>query len=161
VESARDPAAIVSWVNDRLTAHNPHLMFVTLLVGILSLDDGEFVWCNAGHPPLLSRLPDGSITVLQGRSGPACGVRSQWSYRAFSHRTLPGETLFGYTDGATEAVDGEGNQYGEARLTAAMAATPLDSKMQALIERLAADVQAFASGTEQFDDITLIAAKRT
>jgi sigma-B regulation protein RsbU (phosphoserine phosphatase) len=159
-ESAGDPAEIVTRVNNRLAENNPNLMFVTLLVGILSLSDGELAWCNAGHPPPFLRLPDGSVSVLAGRSGPACGVRGQWDYPAFSRRLLPGETILGYTDGVTEAADAAGAQFGEARLAAAISGAPAGEDVQALTARLAAGVRDFAAGLEQFDDITLIAARR-
>jgi sigma-B regulation protein RsbU (phosphoserine phosphatase) len=159
-ESETDPARIVARVNNRLAENNPNLMFVTLLVGVLSLADGELRWCNAGHPPPLIRLPDGSVDVLEGRSGPACGVRGEWAYRAFSRRLQAGETLLGYTDGVSEAVDAGDGQYGEGRLKAVFAEAPPEGA-RALVDRVVSDVRAFAAGVEQFDDITLMAIRRS
>ena len=159
-ESETDPARIVAQVNNRLAENNPNLMFVTLLVGVLSLADGHFQWCNAGHPPPLARLPGGSVVVMEGRSGPACGVRGGWEYRAFSRCLQPGETLLGYTDGVSEAVDAGGEQYGVERLQAVFAEIPQESA-HALIDRVVPDVQAFAAGVAQFDDITLMAVRRS
>jgi sigma-B regulation protein RsbU (phosphoserine phosphatase) len=76
------------------------------------------------------------------------------AYRAFSAPLAPGETLLGYTDGVTEAVDGEGRQYGEARLMEIVGHPAKDAAETTA--RLLADIETFTAGTEAFDDITLI-----
>jgi sigma-B regulation protein RsbU (phosphoserine phosphatase) len=67
--------------------------------------------------------------------------------------------LLGYTDDISEAVGAGGERYGEARLMAVLAETPLENA-QALVDCVAASVRAFAAGVEQFDDITLSAVRR-
>jgi sigma-B regulation protein RsbU (phosphoserine phosphatase) len=154
----QDPAKIIARVNDGLAANNPTQTFITLLVGILHLDSGEFIWCNAGHPPLLLIPATGSPRLLEGRSGPACGIVAGIDYPAFSCLLAPGEMLIGHTDGVTEAVDPHQTQYGEDRLLQA-----LPSRLPtaaAAIEAIVADVKRFCGETSQFDDITLLAARR-
>ena len=45
-----DPGRLLAAVNNRIAENNPNLMFVTLLVGMLNIETGDFVWANAGHP---------------------------------------------------------------------------------------------------------------
>ncbi|GHT92633.1 hypothetical protein FACS1894116_03140 [Betaproteobacteria bacterium] len=157
-EVETDPGRLLETVNNRLSANNPNLMFVTLLVGMLDIESGEFIWANAGHPPPYSVSPGGSVELLPGRSGPACGVMENVRYRTFTHRFSTGETLFGYTDGVTEALDLGGAQYGDARLRAALTQTGAQ-EVAVMTSHLGADIDSFAVGAEQFDDITMLAAR--
>lgn len=158
-ETETDPADIMTRINNLLSANNPNLMFVTLIVGTLDLQTGELQWANAGHSPLCVLRPDGDLRLLEGRSGPACGVQDGLPYRLFADRLDTGEVVIGYTDGVTEAVGPEDAQYGENRLYAALA--PLaGSESTHVVDAVLADVRQFVQDTPQSDDITLIAIKR-
>ncbi|MFW7341083.1 SpoIIE family protein phosphatase [Pollutimonas sp. H1-120] len=158
-EDETAPALLMERVNNRLSENNPNLMFVTLILAVLDLASGELAWANAGHPPPCVLGANGKLRLLEGRSGPACGVLEGASYRQFSTRLEPGETVFGYTDGVTEALDPDGHLYGEPRLFTLLADSGSDTARNTA-NTLLDDVRAFAKGTEQSDDITLIAAKR-
>lgn len=155
--NASDPSQMIQIINDRLSETNPKLMFTTLFLGVLDLDTGELDYVNAGHPPPILITREGRAVKLEGRGGPACGVMKNLPYRSFSVHLDSGDTLLGYTDGVTEAVDGEGTQYGEARLLDILA-HPVKEAEEATA-RLLADVENFTAGTEPFDDITLIAVR--
>ena len=157
-EDETDPARILYRVNNRLAANNPNVMFVTLLLGVLDLATGDLAWANAGHPPPAVIAADGAVRLLEGRSGPACGVQEDLPYLCLSARLAPGETLVGYTDGITEAMDPENRQYGEERMLPLLSAMPDDAAD--LAKRLVGDVDAFAGEAEQFDDITLVVIRR-
>ncbi|MDR0379176.1 MAG: SpoIIE family protein phosphatase [Candidatus Accumulibacter sp.] len=152
-----DPGRMMEAINDRLSETNPNLMFVTLFLGLLNLESNELRYVNAGHPPSILITRDGRARRLEGRSGPACGVQEGISYRTFSIRLDSGDTLLGYTDGITEAIDEEGTQYGEARLLEILGHPTKNA--EETVAGLLADVEAFTAGTEPFDDITLIAAQ--
>lgn len=158
-EDEADPALIMQRVNNRLAENNPNMMFVTLLLGVLDLDSGELAWANAGHPPPAVVQADGAVRLLEGRSGPACGVQEGLAYRPLSAMLAPGEALVGYTDGVTEAFDSKGKEYGEARMLALLAG--LAGNAADLGGQLLADVHGFTAGAEQSDDITLIVVRRT
>src|SRR5690606_3609167 len=81
-EDESDPASIMERVNNRLSANNPNMMFVTLLIAVLDCRTGTLVWCNAGHPAPLKLAANGDLSVLEGRSGPACGVQEDLPYTA-------------------------------------------------------------------------------
>lgn len=157
-EDETDPALMMQKINNRLSDNNPNMMFVTLLLGVLDLTTGELQWANAGHLPPAVIGADGVVRLLEGRSGPACGVQEDLEYRGLSAVLAPGEMLVGYTDGITEAVDPHNAQYGDPRLLAVLSNPPVPSAK--LSKRLLEDVQAFADGAEQSDDITLIVIRR-
>ncbi len=145
-------------INDRLSDHNPNLMFVTLFLGLLDLRDGTLDYANAGHPPPWL-IVDGEVGLLAGRSGPACGIEPGWPYTAFSTRLPTGAMLLGYTDGITDAESPAGEHFGDerpARLLASLTGAPTSAQaVAALLEGVAR----FAAGAEQADDITLIALR--
>lgn len=158
-EEETDPALLMERINNSLSENNPNMMFVTLIVAVLDIQSGEMSWANAGHPPLCILQADGQLRLLEGRSGPACGVQEGLPYRSFSTVMAPGECVFGYTDGITEALNPGGDLYGEQRLFALLGrASTLTC--QDLAGAVLDDVQAYAAGTEQSDDITMIAARR-
>lgn len=157
-EDETDPALIMQRVNNRLAENNPNLMFVTLLLGVLDLATGELAWANGGHPPPAVVSADGAVRLLQGRSGPACGVQENLIYQRLNERLAPGDMFVGYTDGITEANNPGGALYGNDRLLTRLAGQRASATAQA--QALLDDVRRFADGAEQFDDITLILARR-
>lgn len=157
-EDETNPARIVNKVNDRLAENNPNMMFVTLIVGVLDLHSGEFVWVNAGHLEPIIINPRGVVRMLCGRSGPACGVQDGISYLTYRTHLQPGDMLIGYTDGVTESFNLDQEQYGEARMLNILTHPYISTTR--LIQRLLQDVDTFAAGAEQADDITLLVIRR-
>ncbi|OWT62085.1 SpoIIE family protein phosphatase [Candidimonas nitroreducens] len=158
-EDETDPALIMERVNNRLSENNPNLMFVTLLLAVLDLDSGELAWCNAGHLPPCVLDANGSLRMLKGRSGPACGVQEDIPYKSFNATLEPGEIFVGYTDGVTEALNPDNKLYEEARMVQLLTdQKPADA--QAATAALLHDIRNFVQDAEQSDDITLIAVKR-
>lgn len=158
-EDETDPALLMERVNNRLSENNPNMMFVTLVLAVIDLDTGELTWANGGHPPMCILQADGELRMLEGRSGPACGVQEGIPYRHFSTVLEVGETVLGYTDGVTEALNPAGQLYGEPKLFSFLAhKKPV--AVQVTTQGLIDDVRRFADDTDQSDDITVIAAKR-
>ncbi len=157
-ETETDPAVIMARINTLLAAQNPNLMFVTLIVGVLDLESGRLNWANAGHSALCVVSPQGELRLLDGRSGPACGVQEDLPYRGHETRLEPGEVLLGYTDGVTEAVGPDGRQFGEHRLYATLARLG-HADAATTLNAVLSDVRAFVQDTPQSDDITLIAIR--
>ena len=158
-ETTADPAVIMTRINNVLSYNNPNLMFVTLIVGVLDLETGALEWANAGHSPLCVLTSTGELRVLEGRSGPACGVQEGLNYKRYAGVLGTGEVLVGYTDGVTEAVGPADEQFGEHRLYAALselAGANAPTVLKDVLER----VRRFVQNTPQSDDITLIAIRR-
>lgn len=148
-------AEAITEVNERLCAGNKNGMFVTAWIGVLTISTGELVYVNAGHnPPLLGNRRNG-YEYIKERGGFVLAGMDGISYRQSSMKLRPGDTIFLYTDGVTEANDEDGNLFGEYRLQALM-----NRRMETEPERLAKavwnDIQDFQGKAEQFDDITML-----
>ncbi len=150
------PDEIVRRVNALLCKDNDACMFVTLFVGRLELATGKLEYCNAGHPPLVIVRPDGTSEPLAAQCNVAAGVLDGFAYAKETAAFAPGTRLLVYTDGVTEAERKDLEQYGDARLLAFTSAHAKESPAD-LVDSLIGELDAFASGTEQSDDITALA----
>ena len=131
-------------------------MFVTLFVGRLDLVTGKLEYCNAGHPPLVVVRPDGTAEPLAAKRNVAAGVAEGFRYASQTAEFAPGTRLLVYTDGVTEAERKDHAQYGEKRLLAFASAHAKDAPAE-MGENLLRELDGFAAGAEQSDDITALA----
>ena len=153
--SGEDVVARIERANRLLAAENATAMFVTAFHGVLDLKTGALRYCNAGHnPPYLLRA-DGRSERLPA-TGVPLGVDADLPYRLAESRLYPGDALFLYSDGITEAFDIGGDEFGAARLESALAEMRGRSAA-ALVGNVLAATTAFAEGAEQSDDITALA----
>ena len=150
-----DPGPCLEEVNDAICEQNPQDLFVTLFYGILDPATGEFVYANAGHnPPFVVKRP-GDVQPLPMTGGMAVGVMPGLPYSEDATTLAPGDTMFLYTDGITEAMNVDEEEFTEARLEAVLAdghALPVD----AVLTNVTSAVVEFVAGAEQSDDITCI-----
>ena len=95
---------------------NDSCMFVTIFCGILNTKTGEVLYANGGHnSPLI--ISDGhEATFLNGKRGLVVGPVEESVYETETFSLQPGETIFLYTDGVTEAMNGEGDLFSDDRL---------------------------------------------
>ena len=155
VESGRTPAEAFTEANNRLCEGNDAEMFVTSWLGVLDVRTGHVTFVNAGHnPPLVYKNGEG-FTYLRSRPGLVLAGLPGIPYKNYEMDLQPGEKIFLYTDGAPEAVNPSMEQYGEQRLQDFMNSHSED-RPDVLIPELRADIEAFAGGAEQFDDITML-----
>lgn len=155
---ASSPEEILDRVNKELCRHNDSCLFVTVFCGVLNLSSGELDYSSAGHnPPLLIRageepefLTDGASTVL--------GVEEGTVYIRRRITLRPGDTVYLYSDGVTEAFDGHGEMFSEERLRDEVSAHRRDSVGE-LVDGMLRTVRAHAAGAPQSDDITLMALR--
>ena len=149
------PGPCLQEVNDAICEQNPQDLFVTLFYGILDPDTGEFVYANAGHnPPFVVKRP-GDVVPLPMTGGMAVGVMPGMPYDEDAVTLAPGDTMFLYTDGITEAMNVEHEEFTEARLEEVLAdarGLPVESVM----ENVTSAVVKFVGEAEQSDDITCI-----
>jgi len=153
------PSDIVGRVNRELCADNDMMMFVTLLFGIIDPKSGLVVFCNAGHDPAYRVGPAG-IAAIDGPQGIALGVNPHWRYETGELRLAPGEAIYLFTDGITEAMAPDDSLYGKERLEETLrglAAAPLDRMIGQTVQA----VRDFAAACPQSDDITTLALRLT
>ncbi|MFW6063419.1 MAG: PP2C family protein-serine/threonine phosphatase [Chloroflexota bacterium] len=149
----------VQLTNDYIAeTHGSAHMFATVFFGVLQPDSGALSYINGGHEqPLLLRR-GGRCERLEP-TGPALGMFPDMSFALDRVHLQPGDMLLAFTDGVTEARDDAGQFYGEQRLLQ-QARAPAISANQVL-QRVAQDLQAYAGGAAQSDDITMVAVRRS
>ncbi len=154
-ERSGDMAARMQAANRLLASENAACMFVTVFHGVLDLDSGVLRYCNAGHnPPYLLRRGGGRDTLKA--TGIPFGVDPDMPYGVAETRLEPGDALFLFSDGITEAFNPAGEEFGTARLEAALA-DAYGGSAAALLGHVLGATTAFAAGAEQSDDITALA----
>ena len=155
-----NPGDVLREVNDLLRETNETEMFVTLLYGIYDPATGDFTYANGGHnEPLLVR-PDGSSSLLPRTGGVILGVIPGIEFDQNTVNLAPGDTLFMYTDGVTEAMDMQAEEFGMERLGDIFAGSPPTDAKEITMSVFGA-VHDFAGETPQSDDITCLTLHRS
>jgi serine phosphatase RsbU (regulator of sigma subunit) len=157
VRLGQDLQAEVGAANEVLAADNLESMFTTLFCAVLDLSTGTLVWCNCGHPPALVLRRGAASFESLGMCGPPLGVIEGVTYKSTVAIMLaPGDALFLYTDGVSEAENPKLEMFGVKRLEAALIEARGKSA-RLVTEHVVERVTAFAAGAPQSDDITCIA----
>jgi sigma-B regulation protein RsbU (phosphoserine phosphatase) len=153
------PSECITYSNDLLAKESANNMFVTVFYGIYNIKTGEVTYTNAGHNPPYLMKADGTIEQLPLSKDIVVGALDDFQ---FSEETLlleHGDTLLLYTDGVTEAINVNDEEYGEKRLEETLKDVT-QQNCQQIINTVKANVKTFAGEAEQSDDITLLAIKR-
>ena len=144
-------------VNNLLEQDNPERMFVTVFIGVLDLRTGKFSYVSGGHnPPLIYRAEENRFRYLETASNFMLGCRKGLKYKEQEIMLQPGDGLFLYTDGVTEAFNEAEELYGEERLleTLNLASPPTSPK--AILTTVRDSLTAYVGEAEQSDDITML-----
>ena len=149
----------ITYINGLLAKESVNYMFVTVFYGIYNCRTGEVTYANAGHNPPYVMRADGSLETLPMSKDLVAGVIDDYQFTEETLHLEPGDTLLLFTDGVTEATDTEENEYGEERLSMLLSHSS-ELTCQEIVDKVKADVKAFAGEAEQSDDITLLALKR-
>ena len=155
-----EPGQVLGEVNDLLHEDNDTGMFVTILYAVYSTSTGEFTYANGGHNSPLIVHPDGSSSLLPLTGGIALGVVPDMPYQQQSISLAPGDLAFLYTDGVTEAMNAQEEEFGVERLQEVFATNPPRDPKEAN-EAVFKAVSDFAGDTPQSDDITCLAIYRS
>ena len=155
-ESGMGVAEVLTQANNKLCESNDAGMFVTVWMGYLNTKTGEVTYANAGHNPPFIRHADGRVDVVKSRPGLVLAGMEGIRYRTNTVQLKPGDLLYLYTDGVTEATDAENNLFGEARLQAVLQ-QKMSGDIQTVCTQVKEDVDLFVGEAPQFDDITMLA----
>lgn len=154
--SAADPSLTVTQTNRHLYHDTPVGDFATLAYGVLSPDGGNFVYCNAGHvPPLLLR---GERFAELTAGGLAIGIQPDETYEQDFVTLRTGDLIVMVTDGVTEAMDFQDENFGKQRLLSSIWRHRRLGAQQ-LASQILWDVRRFVGLAEQSDDITVVVVK--
>ena len=154
-ESGMPIEQVFTTANEKLCEGNEAGMFVTAWMGLLNIKTGHVTFANAGHnPPLVKAGMDG-FAFHKTRAGFVLAGMEGIRYRKFEVQLNPGDTIYLYTDGVTEATDAAEKLYGDERLLKLLNEQKSASARE-ICEYVKADVDAFVGNAEQFDDITML-----
>lgn len=154
------PGETLREVNDLLCEDNDAMMFVTLLYAVYDPSTGELSYANGGHNCPVVVHADGDYTVLPMTGGIALGVMPDFEFDQDSITLLPGDTLVFYTDGVTEAMNEEGEEYGMERLCEILVTAP-SIHAQDISDTIFDSIREFAGEAPQSDDITCLTLHRS
>ena len=154
-QSGLSPKAVLEKVNDQLCENNDAEMFVTVWLGILEISTGKMKCANAGHEYPAIMRKGGSFELFKDKHGFVLAGMEGARYREYELELDAGDRLVVYTDGVPEATNASNTLYGTDRMLRALNAAEGGSCRQ-LLEALHRDVDEFAGGADQFDDITML-----
>ena len=133
--------------------------FITCMFAVLDPKQHTVTVANAGHMAPLIRSKGGSVEPLgQKDSGMPIGIARDQAFAEVSAAFAPGDLLLMYTDGVTEAMDGDNDLYGRDRLIRLIADGP--EPIRGCIEAIVADVAKFGGDRPQRDDVCLVGFRR-
>ena len=151
------PAVAAFNANNKLCEGNDAEMFITAWMGYLETDTGLVRFVNAGHnPPVLIR--DGRADFITQKADLTLAAMDGVPYREQTLQLMPGDLLFLYTDGVTEATNASEELFGNNRLREALSKCfgSGEAAVRAVCGTVKEAVGAFAGDTPQADDITLL-----
>ncbi len=159
VETSPQPQELVSHLNNTVAQVAPRNRFVTLSYLELDLHQHALRYVNAGHAPepMLVRA-GGGVERLQA-GGVPLGILSGFAYPLGETVLNPGDFVFLCSDGVTETVNQDGDEYGEERLEALLVKYGSSSPRE-IRQAVQAGLEEFAGGAPQPDDLTLVILKR-
>ena len=150
------PAEICTRMNDALAGDdNENSMFVTFWLGMVDLKTGHLNYCNAGHDSPVIGGSDSHGDFLDMMPNAPIGLWPEFVYEGEEIDTIKNRPLFIYTDGLNEAENPQHERFGDDRLLATLRRTNFESAQQ-VIESMKQEVEAFRSGAEPNDDLTMM-----
>lgn len=159
IDEPEDLGAVMTRIN-RLTATNcPSNRFITFFMCVVNGSTGELVFSNAGHNPPLVMRADGNSEWLDA-GGCVLGVMPMMKYDEARNCLGVGDVLVIFSDGVTDALNPQGDEFGETRLEATVKQHRTESS-GAILEALNRAIADWAAGTPLPDDLTLLVARRT
>ena len=153
-----NPARALEEVNAQLSERNLSMSFVTAWVAVLELSTGKVTACNAGHTYPGIRRAGGGFVLSKYKHDVMMGVYKKVKYHAHIFELQPGDCLFVFTDGVTQAAGTGSERFGEERLIEVLN-SHADAEPEELICKVNGAIDRFTAGAAQFDDITMLCLK--
>ena len=162
--SGLDPASVLLRANADLSEKNDDDMFTTAWIGVLEISTGTLVYADAGHEKLalfrngsweLPPKPNGAVALAAFEQDQYGRLSEKYRFRNHTIVLQPGDALLQYTDGVTEATNGEEKLFGEERLLDALKNAP-DASPEKVLPYVREQVAEFVQEAPQFDDLTML-----
>lgn len=155
-----DFSAVMALTNRQLCQNNYEKMFVTVFLGMLNLETGKFIYVNGGHNfPLVYRTETGKFEYLDVKKSCLLGIKKNLQFNQQSLQLSRGDILFSYTDGVTEAMNEDYEEYLPERLKKILNQADKTAPLDEILNFVLADVKKHAGNAEHSDDITMLACR--
>jgi sigma-B regulation protein RsbU (phosphoserine phosphatase) len=151
----RDLGKVFTEVNNLLCEANSEGLFITAFEGVLDLVTGEFKYVNAGHEMPFICKAGGEFAPYKIRAAFVLAGMEDMRYRAGSMMLEPGDKVFQYTDGVTEATNSSNELYGMDRLGTILNKVK-EGTPHEILPAVKKDIDEFVAEAPQFDDITML-----
>ncbi len=152
------PSEVLAYANDQLGEGNEAELFVTVWFAIIEISTGKGIAANAGHEHPALRKKDGSFELIKYRHSPAVATMPGINFKEHEFKLDPGDSLYVYTDGVTEATRSDNVLFGTDRMIESLNKDP-DADPKTMLEKVRADIDEFVGDAPQFDDITMLGFK--
>ncbi len=153
-----EPSVVLKDVNELLIEDNDAGMFVTLIYGLFDHATGILQYANGGHNPPILVKENGEANFVGMPGGIALGMFPGFGFDSMEITLEKGDHIVFFTDGFTEAMNVDGELYGEERLLNLVQDT-IKAGNKELIHEMIKDVENFSKGIPQSDDITCLVLK--
>jgi len=154
----RPPDECLRYANQVLGGQGEPGVYVTVFYGILHTDTGELEFCLGGHNPPYRISAAGELQAIHEPGGVVVGLLPDSVYETGRVQLAPGDAIFLFTDGVTEAMDREEHFFTERRLKELLRKCG-GLKPKEISARVLGDLGEFTAGAEQSDDITVMAVR--
>ncbi len=150
---------VISFTNQYISeTHGDANMFATVFIGMIQLEEGRLSYINCGNESSLL-LRDGNVAAELKPTGPVVGIIPDAVFAVNEILLEKNDLLLAFTDGIPDAINGENVVFGGQRLLDSV--TGGDTSPQELLSKIQDALLEFAGSTDQFDDITMLAVKRS
>lgn len=154
-DKEQSPSRIMAVLNKSLSFNNESNMFVTFFLGVMNLKTGEVSYANAGHNPPVRITKEGEIRVFEPAKTIPLGLYEDFEYPESKTQLEPGEKIFAYTDGVSEAENVRDDLFDEERMLKVLEEHK-DKKPRELIDMMMKAIEAHVQDHPQSDDITMM-----
>ena len=155
LQNGESPGVALENVNEQLCENNETGLFVTVWVAVLDIKTGKGVAANAGHEHPAVRRAGGMYELSTYKHSPAVATMEGIPYKEHEFELKPGDSLFVYTDGVTEATNKENDLFGTDNMLTSLNKNP-DATPKEVLSNVMDGINIFVAGAEQFDDITML-----
>ncbi len=154
-DKEQSPAKIMAALNKSLSFNNESNMFVTFFLGVMNLKTGQMAYANAGHNPPVLISQTKEMKMFEPAKTIPLGLYEDFEYPEHSMTLEPGDRLFSYTDGVTEAENVRDELFDEARMLKVLEENK-DKPPKDLINAMMHAIEEHVQDHPQSDDITMM-----
>lgn len=151
----KDPAKVLTTVNNSFFDSNKLDMFVTIWLGIIELSTGKLKFANAGHEDIIISNKDTGFDTYKTKHGIPIGSLRSYKYENHSIKLSKGDKLFIYTDGITDSINKNKVRYGINNLLKVLNKNK-NKDVSDIIKEVRLDIKNYTKDCKQFDDITML-----